>query len=56
MMEFFSEQPLYSVLVIVLICWGGIMGYLLRLGKKVSLLSHNSPLSPEPGQRVTEGA
>ena len=38
MMEFFAEQPLYTVLLIVLICWAGILGYLLRLGRSVSLL------------------
>jgi CcmD family protein len=38
MNEFFAQQPLYSVLAIVLICWAGILGYLVRLGKKVSLL------------------
>jgi CcmD family protein len=38
MTEFFAQQPLYSVLLIVLICWAGILGYLLRLGRKVSLL------------------
>ena len=36
MTEFFSQQPLYSVLVIVIICWAGIFGYLFRLGRKVS--------------------
>jgi CcmD family protein len=38
MTEFFAQQPLYSVLAIVLICWAGIFGYLVRLGRKVSLL------------------
>jgi CcmD family protein len=38
MNEFFAQQPLYSVLAIVLICWAGILGYLIRLGKKVSFL------------------
>ncbi len=38
MTEFFSQQPLYSVLVIVIICWVGIFSYLFRLGRKVSSL------------------
>ncbi len=36
MTEFFSKQPLYSVLLIVIICWIGIFGYLFRLGRKIS--------------------
>ena len=36
MLEFFSKYPLYSVLVIVLICWIGIFWYLALLGKKVN--------------------
>ena len=35
MLEFLSRFPLYSVLIIVLICWGGIFWYLALLAKKV---------------------
>ncbi|MEK7263042.1 MAG: CcmD family protein [Bacteroidota bacterium] len=35
MYEFFSEHQLYIVLTIVLICWAGIFGYLVRLDKKI---------------------
>lgn len=42
MMEFFSQQPLYTVLLIVMICWGGILGYLLQLGRKISLLERKA--------------
>jgi CcmD family protein len=38
MTEFFQQQPLYSVLLIVLICWAGILGYLVRLGRKISVM------------------
>mgnify|MGYP003350573464 FL=1 len=38
MTEFFQQQPLYSVLLIVLICWAGILGYLVRLGRKLSVM------------------
>jgi len=36
--EFLSEHSLFIVLLIVLICWAGIFGYLVRLDRKVSEL------------------
>lgn len=41
-MEFLSQNQLYIVLVIVLIIWGGIVGYLVRLDKKVKALEHRN--------------
>jgi CcmD family protein len=38
MYEFLSDHALYIVLLIVLICWTGIFGYLWRLDRKVSQL------------------
>ncbi|MGB2867664.1 MAG: CcmD family protein [Bacteroidota bacterium] len=35
MMEFLSVNQMYIVLLIVLLVWGGIIWYLLRLDKKV---------------------
>lgn len=40
MLDFFSQYPLYSVLVIVLICWFGIATYLMRLNRKVRQLEN----------------
>jgi CcmD family protein len=37
-MEFFSQNSLYIVLSIVLICWFGIFGYLVQLEKKIKRL------------------
>lgn len=37
-MEFFSQNSLYIVLAIVLICWVGIFGYLWTLEKKIKRL------------------
>ncbi len=36
MYEFLSQNPLYIVLTIVLICWVGIFSYLMRLDRKIS--------------------
>ncbi len=36
MLEFFTQFPFYSLLVIVLICWLGIFWYLAMLGRKVT--------------------
>jgi len=38
MYEFLTQQPLYVVLTIVLICWLGIFSYLMRLDRKISKL------------------
>ena len=38
MEEFLSRNQLYIVLVIVLIMWGGIVGYLMKLGRKLKAL------------------
>lgn len=42
MEEFLSRNQLYIVLVIVLIMWGGIAGYLLRLDRKVKQLENQN--------------
>ncbi len=39
-MEFLSANSLYVVLLIVLICWAGIFGYLYRLDKKMSAVEN----------------
>jgi CcmD family protein len=36
--DFLSQNALYVVLVIVLICWFGILAYLFRLDKKITSL------------------
>ncbi|MBM4167358.1 MAG: CcmD family protein [Ignavibacteria bacterium] len=36
MYEFFSQNQLYIVMTIVLLCWFGIFGYLMKLDKRVS--------------------
>ena len=38
MYNFLSQNSLYLVLIIALICWLGIYGYLIRLDKKISIL------------------
>ncbi len=38
MYEFLSQNALYIVLLIVLICWIGIFSYLMRLDKKITHL------------------
>jgi CcmD family protein len=38
MYEFLADHALYTVLLIVLICWAGIFFYLWRLDRKVSRL------------------
>lgn len=35
MMEFLSQNQMFIVLLIVLLIWGGIVWYLLKLDKKV---------------------
>ena len=40
MVEFLSQNQLYIVLAIVLIIWGGMVGYLVRLEKKVKELEN----------------
>jgi len=41
MYDFFAQNPLYIVLLIVLICWLGIFLYLLRLGRKLTRLEQS---------------
>ncbi|HEV8538790.1 MAG TPA: CcmD family protein [Bacteroidota bacterium] len=41
MYDFLSENSLYIVLVIVLVCWAGIFTYLLNLDKKISSIEKN---------------
>ncbi|MBM4162493.1 MAG: CcmD family protein [Ignavibacteria bacterium] len=38
MLEFLSQNQMFVVLVIVLLIWGGIIWYLLRLEKKLKHL------------------
>ena len=38
MYDFLSSNALYTVLLIVLVCWIGIFSYLLRLDRKLSSL------------------
>jgi CcmD family protein len=38
MEEFLSNNQMYIVLVIVLLIWAGIVGYLMRLEKKIKEL------------------
>lgn len=38
MYDFLSNNALYVVLLIVLICWAGIFSYLMRLDKKLNQL------------------
>ena len=38
MLEFMSNNQMYIVLGIVLLVWGGIVGYLVRLDRKVQHL------------------
>ncbi|MFH0992302.1 MAG: CcmD family protein [bacterium] len=38
MEEFLSHNQMYIVLIIVLLIWGGILGYLFRLDKKITNL------------------
>ena len=38
MYEFLSEQALYVVLIVVLVVWAGIYGYLLRLDLRLKKL------------------
>lgn len=40
MMEFFSQNQMFIVLLIVLLIWGGIVWYLLKLDKKVKDLEN----------------
>ncbi|MBI1806370.1 MAG: CcmD family protein [Ignavibacteria bacterium] len=42
MYDFLSQNALYVVLLIVLICWGGIFSYLLRLDKKIADLEQRT--------------
>ncbi|MDP2209615.1 MAG: CcmD family protein [Bacteroidota bacterium] len=37
-MEFLNQNSLYIVLIITVICWFGIFGYLLSLDKKIKKL------------------
>lgn len=37
-MEFLSTNALYLVLCIALICWLGIMGFMLKMDKRISAL------------------
>ncbi len=38
MFEFLTQNALYVVLVIVLVCWFGILAYLFRLDRKITRL------------------
>ncbi len=38
MYEFMTQNPLYIVLLIVLICWLGIFTYVVRIDKKITRL------------------
>ena len=38
MYEFLTTNSLYVVLLIALICWGGILTYLFRIDKKIGEL------------------
>jgi len=38
--DFLSNNALYIVLLIVLICWIGIFSYLVRLDRKIGGLEH----------------
>ena len=38
MYDSLNQQPLYVVLVIVLVCWTGIAAYLFKLDRKISKL------------------
>lgn len=40
MYEFLSQNELYIVLIVALICWLGIFGYLFRLDRKVLSLEN----------------
>lgn len=42
MFEFLSQNALYTVLIIVLICWAGIFSYLVRLDRKISSLERRA--------------
>jgi CcmD family protein len=43
MYEFLSQNALYIVLLIVLICWVGIFTYLWRLDRKIARLEDQIP-------------
>jgi len=36
--EFLAQNALYVVLIIVLVCWFGILAYLFRLDRKITSL------------------
>jgi CcmD family protein len=38
MQEFLSQNQMFIVLMIVLLIWGGIVGYLFRLDKRIAEL------------------
>jgi CcmD family protein len=40
MYEFLTQNALYVVLTIVLVCWIGILSYLFRLDRKISVLEN----------------
>lgn len=40
MMEFFSENQMFIVLLVILLIWGGIVWYLLKLDKKIKDLEN----------------
>jgi CcmD family protein len=41
MYDFLSQNALYVVLLIVLICWLGLFSYLMRLDRKITQLEKN---------------
>lgn len=40
MMEFFSQNQMFIVLLVILLIWGGIVWYLLKLDKKIKDLEN----------------
>jgi len=42
MMEFFNQNQMFIVLTIVLLIWGGIAWYLLRIDKRIKHLEDHS--------------
>ncbi len=41
MMEFFSQNQMFIVLLVILLIWGGIVWYLLKLDKKIKDLENH---------------
>ena len=47
MAEFLSEHPIYTVLLIALICWIGIFLYLMQLDRRITRLEQALPGAKE---------